>query len=366
MNKIKVLHVELTSSLGGIESLLMNVYDAIDKDKYQFDFLASGKGNYQDDLINKGAHIYVMPDFKNLMAYRRKFLNVLNNNYDIIHFHKNSAANIIPIYLAKHHISHPKIIVHSHNSAPSHNNIFTSSMHKLNRKYINKIADEKVACSELAGKWMYGKKSKFTIINNGIDTDRFTFSSAERKSIRDKYNIRNNTLVFGNVSRLSKQKNHEYLLKTFSEINKINTNTLLMIIGDGTLERNIRTKIISMGLQDKVLMLGTQENIPPYLSAMDAYMAPSLYEGLGISAVEAQSEGLPTFVSEAFPDEVKISKYLSKFSLTKSPKALAKEMLKFNYKDNSFKNRIRQAKLIGKSEFSIKRTVSEFEALYRK
>lgn len=358
--KIKVLHVQLTKNFGGIESLLTNVYANIDRTKYQFDFIATADKPYQNKLKKMGGNVYLVPPIKQSISYIRHFNQILNNNYDIIHFHKNSAANIFPVLLAKHHFTHPKIIIHSHNTSPSMNNVGLLILHKLNRPFLNKIADKKVACARAAASWMFGKKNNAQIINNGINIDKFTYSYKARNLIRKELHISPDTFVLGNVGRFSEQKNQSFLIDIFNALEKKIPNSKLILVGDGHLLKRIKKKVIALGLESKVVFTGKQDNIPDYLSAMDEFVMPSLYEGLPISAVEAQAEGLNVLLSDTISKEVVLTNSTKLFSLNQSPDKIA-DLIIENSKYNDRKSGLAKVK----NSYSLANTVKSFNDLYQ-
>lgn len=361
--KIKVLHVQLTENFGGIESLLTNVYANIDRSKYQFDFIVTAKKPYQKKLTDLGGNVFLLPSIKQTVSYIKAFNEILNNNYDIVHFHKNSAANIIPILIVKNHPTHPKIIVHSHNTFPSIQNKVLVRLHRINRIFLSRMADKKIACSNAAANWMFGKKDNVQIINNGIDIKRFTFSDIDRRTIRNKYNIKKIDFVVGAVGRFTKQKNYKMTIDIFNEVRKLRKDSKLMIIGDGYLKRDLVKQVHQLGLEDDVLFLGLQLNVSPYLSAMDAFLMPSIYEGLGIAAVEAQSEGLPTYISNRFPKEINLTTLVRRFSLKQSPRNIANLIIDGIKQNNRSE---KTAMEIEKSNYSLTSTVQSLANLYRK
>lgn len=363
MRKLKVLHVQLTDNFGGIESLLLNVYSKIDRSTFHFDFIANGKASYQPKLKELGAKIYIMPSLKHIIAYKRKFLEILDCNYDIVHFHKNSAANILPILWAKHHYTHPKIIVHSHNSAPSINNKCLFLLHKANRHLLDNLADKKIACSELAAKWMFGNDMNVNIIYNGVDLSRFSYSYLARKKIRENYNLKPNTLVIGNVGRFSEQKNQIFLINIFYHILKRNKDSCLLLIGTGHLETILKNRAKELGIKDKVLFLGNKGNVQDYLSAMDIYVAPSLYEGLSVSLIEAQAEGLRLFLSDKISSETIVTNLISSFKLDTPVVQVANYILE--NKEIS-KKRSEYSKMLQASLFNINSTINSIEKVYWK
>lgn len=360
--KIRILHVLLTSNFGGIESLLCDIDNDIDKNKFQLDFVATGKAEYQREILANGSNIFFVPSEKNLIHYKKAMLNVMNQNYDIIHFNKNSLANCLPIIWANKLEKRPKIIIHSHNTSPSINNVVLKELHKVNRRLIRNIPDYRIACSKLAAQFMFNK-DKATILKNGIDTKKFEFSSKNRNKIRKQLNISPNTVVFGNVGRFSQQKNHKRLIHIFNEIQHINCNTKLLLIGDGKLKKDVEDTVQNLKLNNKVLFLGKKPDVYKYLSAMDAVIIPSLYEGLSISVIEAQCAGLPTFVTNSMSKEAFITNYIQSFSLDSNDKKIA-DLITSDYQSLSSAERILQSKVVARNGFDIKKSTLKLSKIY--
>lgn len=306
MEKIKVLHSELNGELGGIESFLYNVYKFIDKEKVEFDFLTtSSNPAYGENLKKMGAKIYQVPSHCNLVCYFMSVCKILKKgNYDIVHVHKNSAIDILILSVLKQ-FPKVKVIVHSHNTYPSVGGKF-QWLHYLNRKFLYKCADCHLACSENAGKWMYGNGS-YEVIKNGIDTEAFLYNAMDRSEIRQMLGIDEKTFVIGHIGRFTEQKNHSKLIEIFASLKQKYENSYLVLIGCGELENNIKEKVSNLGLSNCVIFSGVQNNVNKFLCAMDAFVFPSVWEGLGIVAIEAQASGLNTYLSKEVPKEVEVT-----------------------------------------------------------
>lgn len=361
--KIRILHVLLTSNFGGIESLLCDIDNDIDKNKFQLDFIATGKAKYQKKILANGSKIFFIPSEKNLIHYKKSMLSIMNQNYDIIHFNKNSLANCLPIIWANRLKKRPKIIVHSHNTSPSINNIVLRELHRINRRLIRNIPDYRIACSELAAQFMFNRGERVTILKNGIDTKKFEFSLKNRNEIRKQLNISPDTVVFGNVGRFSQQKNHKRLIHIFNKIQNMNLNTKLLLIGDGKLKKDVEDTVQKLKLNDKVLFLGRKPDVYKYLSAMDAVVIPSLYEGLSISVIEAQCAGLPTFVTNSMSQEAFITSYIQSFDLDSDDEEIAKLIIN-EYQSLSDVERIQQSKVVAKYGFDIKESTLKLSRIY--
>lgn len=314
---IRVLHVLNNLGSGGAESLLMNVYRKIDKSKLQFDFLirSDKNGPIVDEIISMGGHVYQIADYPKHFFKNRKELKIFFKNhseYDIIHVHANSLIYVKPLFAAKRAGISCRII-HSHNVNTAGTFPFLKQIHSINKKRINKIVTHRFACSKPAGKWMFGENS-FEIIDNGIDLGRYSFDPVKRIQLREKYNIQK-SFVIGNVGRFSPQKNHSFIIRLFAKYIEVNPNARLMLVGEGELLGEIQELAKQLGVFDKIDFIGAVSNVEDYLSAMDVFLFPSIYEGLGMSFIEAQAIGLPCVVSSNVPPEAFYNKNCKCLSL---------------------------------------------------
>lgn len=238
-----------------------------------------------------------------LLKYRKQLKNLLKSNpFDIIHIHGNSGTMAIETRLAKKY-SKARVIVHLHNSTCSHPVLYGPN--SLLTYIMKRNADCLVACSRLAGDWLY--KKNYVVLPNAIDINKFAFNEVARKDIRKKYGIEDDTFVIGHVGLFNEQKNQAFLVKVFSEYLKINTDARLMLVGDGMLKADIERLCVELGVSDKVIFAGVQHDMPAYYSSFDMFVFPSCWEGLGIVNIEAQASGLPVFASDAVPEEVALS-----------------------------------------------------------
>ena len=238
-----------------------------------------------------------------LFKYLHQLKKLLKeNNFDIIHIHGNSGTMAFEAKIAKKY-SNARVIVHLHNSTCSHPKLFGPD--SLLTKIMKKNADCLVACSKLAGNWLY--KDNYVVLPNAIDLKRFTFNEHKRKKIRAQYNIPEDTFMIGHVGVFNEQKNHEFLLKVFAEYLKINSNSRLLLVGDGVNKERIVSLAETLNIEEKVIFAGIQQDMPAYYSAFDIFVFPSLWEGLGIVNIEAQANGLAVLNSTSVPNEVKFS-----------------------------------------------------------
>ena len=359
---IRVLQVFGALNRGGSESMIMNLYRNIDRTKVQFDFVkhTSEVCAFDEEIKSLGGSIYEAPrfNFLNYFSYRKwwnKFF-ASHPEYRIVHGHLFTIASI---FFKEVHKYKKITIGHSHATKTPLLNVKTL----LRRPFLSELSrysDYRFACSKDAGQWIYGNES-FTVVKNAIDSSRFVFDDKKNKDIRSEFHI-NNQLVIGNIGRLTPQKNQDFLLDVFSVIHKKNKESILMIVGVGELEQQLRLKTKKLELEDAVIFTGSRPDVPALLSAMDVFVFPSVYEGLGIAAVEAQAAGLPTICSSTIPAEVKITDLVEFLPLTASAEKWAESVLDFIRIMNN--KRPNTQKKIIEAGYDVKETAKWLEDFY--
>lgn len=306
---IRVLHVIGIMNRGGAETMIMNLYRNIDRNKIKFDFVENTfeKAAFDDEIKSLGGRIYNCPHYngKNHFEYKKwwnNFFEEHSGEYRIIHGHIGSTASIY-LKIAKKYGLYT--IAHSHNTLLQKD--FESLIYKIYSFPTRYIADHFFTCSREAGVSRFGKKignneKLCTLFHNSIDTNRFLYNVEERNSVRKNLELEDK-LVIGHVGRFCSQKNHSFLIDVFNEIIKKNKNYRLLLVGGGPLENEIKDKVKNLGLSDFVVFAGICSDVYNYMQAMDVFVFPSLYEGLGIVIVEAQTSGLPCVISNTIPNE---------------------------------------------------------------
>lgn len=326
-------------STGGQEAFIMNIYDNIDKNKVQFDFFTP---YYCDNLKMKdkiecsGGKVFAQGrEFES--KKRKKFFvqelkNFLkDNNYEIVHIHSGSifalsyGAKISKKYGAK------KIIVHSHCTGTD--SLKYRVIKKLSERVFLNNATDYLACSKEAAIWKFPKKvieeNQYTVIKNGIQLEKFAYNKEIRGEYRKKFNIEKEELVIGHIGRFEAEKNHEYLVEIFEELSRRKKNVKLLLVGTGALKNNIINKINEKNMQDKVILLENRDDVNKILQAVDIFVFPSLFEGLGIVAIEAQATGLHTICSENIPKEANVTELFHQLELNVGKEKWADEILKY-------------------------------------
>ena len=348
---------------GGVEAVILNYFRNINKSKFVFDFVIdsdSTDNNFINEIQELGGTIIKCPPYQKLHKYN-KFLYKLfkEKKYDIVHSNINTLS-VFPLRMAEK--AGIKIrIAHSHSTSNPKEwkkNLLKNILRPFSKKYANVY----FACSELAGRYLFGNKTfdegKVVIINNAINLDKFKYNEEKRKEIRKKLNIKNDTFVIGHIGRFVAQKNHTFLIDIFNEMHKKNENSVLLLIGQGTLQNEIKEKVDKLGLANSVKFIGQVTNANDYYNAMDVFVLPSIYEGLGMVLIEAQANELPCIASTEVPKEATISNQIEYIELDKNSSYWAKRILNKNRSKVNFEYNEKIEK------YNIKNVVGELENEY--
>lgn len=309
MSKKKILFVHGgTLEKAGTESYMMSVYHNIDKEKYSIDFLVFGnkEGYYDKEIEANGNTIYRLPmslgEIVSKDSYFKIKREIKDAKYDIVHSHMN-ALNY-PILKLMQNLEIPVRISHSHGSRHFVTSAPIIAFKEKIKVRIPEVSNGLLSCSKVAGEFLYGD-NPYTIINNGIDVDAYSYNETIRDNLRKELNVENKH-VYGHVGRLNFQKNHSFLIDTFSYITKEDPDAVLLLVGEGELLPNLQKQVENLNIQDKVYFLGIREDVKDVLQAMDYFIMPSIFEGLPYVLVEAQASGLTCFAADTIDAQSKL------------------------------------------------------------
>lgn len=310
--KIKVAQVIGSVFEGGVESCVMNYFKELHDSNIEFTFVIDqfSKIIDKEKIEELGGKYALVPHYTHIFSYRRALKKLFKQeHFDVVHANM-STLNFIPLKSAKK--AGVKVrIAHGH---------ATSSSDEKGRNFIKsilkpfsaKFATDLVACSKSCGKWLF-KDKDFTVINNGISLERFAFDSEKRESVRKQLGL-SDSFVIGHVGRFVPVKNHKFIIDTFAKVSEKRPDAKLLLVGSGDLEDDIKKQIEYLGIKDKVVFTGSVVDVPGCLFAMDCFLFPSFYEGLGLALIEAQVSGLKCFVSDNVSleaDILKTTEYLN-------------------------------------------------------
>lgn len=312
---MKILHFIYGLSLGGAESFIRSCMLALANEDIEWHF-ALQNPQVTNQFFTQNVHsdnIYLLPPFTRnpIGQYRALATLIKKGNFDTVHIHANALINPIPILCCIK--QGQNFIIHSHSTSTTPNCI-CRILHGVNKMWLRRNnSATRVACSVGAGRWMFGDRH-FVVINNAIDISSFIFDKHARDFIRKKYGINDDAYLIGTVGRMVEAKNYPFIISLFREFLKIDASARLLLVGDGPLRDVIERDASDLG--NSVIFAGSKQDTAPFYSAMHCFIAPSLFEGLSIVTVEAQASGVNIVVSDAIPDEVNVSGFVKKLSLS--------------------------------------------------
>lgn len=346
---------------GGVESVVMNYYRNIDKSKVQFDFICDEDSTCipYEEIKKMGGRVIVISPYQEPLKYHKELKKVLKeNNYKIVHSHINTLS-VFPLFAAKR-AGVPIRIAHSHsttNKKEWKRNIMKQILRPLSKIF----ATNYFSCSEFAGRWQFGNKAydkgKVYLMSNAIEIEKFIFNENIRNEVRKELNISEDTFVIGHIGRFVETKNHSFLLDIFKNIEAKKNDTILILLGQGPLEEKMKAKVRKLKIENKVKFLGQKTDIEKYYQAFDLFLLPSLYEGLGMTLIEAQTSGPNCIVSDKVPKEAEIIKNKLSFLSLDNEEKWIEECLNQNKLD-----RIINPKDI--VQYNIKLKAKELETFY--
>ena len=328
-NPIRILHVVTYMGRGGLETMLMNYYRRIDRAKVQFDVVVHRefRSDYDDEIEMLGGRIFRLP---RLVPWSQSYIKTLEQffhnhpEYKIVHVHQDCLSSVILKIAEKCGI--PIRIAHSHNSNQDKNIKYPIKL--FFKRQIPKYATHLFACGKDAGDWMFSG-APYRVVNNAIDTRRYVYNPEIRQSMRNSLGIDDSDFVVGHVGRFSPQKNHEFLLDVFAHLKRQEEKAVLLLVGDGELRSEMEKKAMDLGISQSVIFTGIRNDVPDLMQAMDCFVFPSNYEGLGIVAIEAQASGLSCVVSTGVPSECNITSHINHISLDADKSIWVNKILEF-------------------------------------
>lgn len=359
----KVLVFGMTENPGGIESVIMNYYRYINRNLIQLDFLCNcSKIAYEEEIEGLGGKIYkITPRKKNYFAFKKELDEFMKQNaheYSAIWINVCSLVNIDYLILAKKY-GIPKRIIHCHNSS-NDGGIIKLIIHTVNKYRVKHYATDFWSCSAVASPWFFGKKiiksSHYKIITNAIDINKFKRSQRVRDEYRKQLGLEDK-IVIGHVGRFHFQKNHQFLIEIFEELIKRSKDYRLILIGQGELQQEIKELVSEKKLADKVMFLDAVSDVQNLYQVMDCFVLPSLFEGLGIVALEAQAAQLPCVLADTIPIEVKVNDEVIFVPLERGAKEWANVI-------ERVKGRFDLSCKLAESKFDITKQVNDFERMF--
>jgi glycosyltransferase EpsF len=338
----RVLHVTGGMNRGGAETMIMNIYRSIDRDKVQFDFISITnieECDFDEEIQKLGGKIYYLKPFNRIFPgkFIKDLIRLIRNNgpYQAIHAH--TLFNIGWIVKAAKIADIDIRIAHAHSTRDTLKDSVTRRLYQhFMRSFISRNSTSLVACGAEAGQYLFGEIffKKGIVIPNAVNLeDYLSISTNELDSLKNDLNIGNETLVIGQVGNLKEVKNHHFSLLVARELVHLGIDFKMLFVGDGELKEKLASEVEEKGLSSYVEFLGMRSDIPKLLNIFDLFIMPSLYEGLPLALIEAQAAGVPSIVSNQITKEADLGIGIVKFLDLHDHKKWVSEILINNRKE---------------------------------
>lgn len=369
----RILHVVGGMDRGGIETWLMHTLRHIDRRRFQMDFLVhtEQKCAYDEEILGLGSRIIPCLHPSHPLTYGRRFKKITREcgPYDVVHSHVHHFSGYV-LRLAKQ-ARVPRRIAHSHNDIFRLNvqvGFWRKIYLRLMKRWVKDYATVGLGLSRQAGEALFGpdwqSDPRWRIYAYGVDLTPFR-SSLDLPAVRRELGISADALVIGHVGRFMEQKNHGFLVEIFREVARLEPKARLLLVGDGPLRSRIELQVVNAGLTDQVIFTGVREDVPQLmLGAMDLFLFPSLFEGLGLVLIEAQAAGLPCIFSDTVPEEADVvGPLVRRVSLAQPASVWAKTVIAARDTRNAITSQEALA-MVEQSAFNISSRLKELEGIY--
>lgn len=355
MKKVLIINT-IGLNYNGITSVIFNYSSYMNLSNIKLDFVSFNDMSLEiKNNFEKIGTVHILPHRKkNFIGYIKELQLLLRQNYDVIHIHGNSGTMAAEVLCAKmNKVS--KILIHSHNSTCSH-----KILHKFLKTPMMRLATDYIACSDKAGKWLFGN-TKYTVLNNAINIDAFLYNKKIRSQVRNEIGL-NDEFLIGHIGHFTEQKNHTFLIDIFYEYQKLDPIAKLLLVSDGPKSNEIKQKVKALGLSDYVIFVGRRNDPQRLYQAMDFFVLPSLWEGLPVVALEAQASGLPVLLSDSITPEAKCTSCIFYLPLRSGAKVWAEKI--YSLKNRNYKRPIDIKQEIRSHGFDINYEAQILESIY--
>ncbi|MCL7746072.1 glycosyltransferase family 1 protein [Halalkalibacter alkaliphilus] len=363
---LKVLHVVGAMNRAGTETMLMNVFRNVNRTKVQFDFISYSQedAHYDEEIKQLGGKVIKLSNTQSI----KEMIEVMKKHgpYDVVHSHTLFHCGIANI-AAK--LAGVKVrIAHAHTTLDKSDSLIRKLYIHSMRTVISGVSTKLLACSNQAGSYLFGNKvvnsKKYSFFPNLIEYSTFLGDHKHAVTRFKKEAQLEDSFVIGHIGRFIEPKNHTFLLDILKSTLNKNSNTKLLLVGDGDLRKQIEEEAKAKGLYEHIRFVGLRDDIHTMLHSMDVFVFPSIYEGLGLVLLEAQACKVPCIVSEAIQPEADLHmNLLTKLKLADGPDIWAEKILEAANKVEKKKLDVTEA--FEKSGYSLPVGIDNLMSIYQ-
>ena len=339
----RILIIASKLNIGGAEKVCRDIGLYADREKYAFDYVVFGDtvGEYELQLKALGIRVFHLPEpFEGYPAHLQALSRLMKENrYHVVHVHSMFNCGWAMLMAKLHGV--PVRVSHSHSALVNGGGMVKKIYETLMRLLILTCSTDLVGCGVKAGQRLFGEKAfakRGNLILNGIDVASFAYDEEKRAAIRAQLGA-GERFILGHSGHLAAVKNQSFLLDLMPLVLEQKPDALLLMLGDGGDRPMLEQKIRDMGIEDHVVMTGNVSNVADYLSAMDVFVFPSLFEGLPLSVLEVQANGLPCVISDGVPEDVFLTDLIRPLSLKQDKQVWLEAVLSAQRGDTQKYNR---------------------------
>jgi glycosyltransferase EpsF len=315
----RILQVVGTMDRAGAETMVMSLYRAIDKSKYQFDFVyfTARACSYDDEILSLGGKIYRISELqsKNPIIRTYQLYKIIKKNkpFHAIHCHQlfSNSFHLTAAYFA----GIKQRIAHSHNTSDVNSKTLFGKLYQaFSKKTINVLSTDYIACGNAAGKFLFSPKQDIVFIPNAVNVKKFL--NVKQKKVENFFEnnlITSNTIILSQIGRLMPVKNAEFTINFAEFLKSKQVDFHLFFAGSGRLESDLKALVFEKGLGKYITFLGVRSDIEMILAHSDALLMPSFHEGFPVILVESQTSGTPALISNKISSEVDLEMNLVRF-----------------------------------------------------
>lgn len=365
MKKKKILILCGSLKIGGAEKVAQAIALQAPADTFEFHYITFDPqiGAYEAALREIGCTIHRMeePSADYVKAFRTLYRLMKQEQFHAVHAHTMFSCGWM--MLCARLAGVPVRISHAHSALITEKSLLKTLYEAVMQLLILTCSTELAACGVKAGNRLFGSAAfgkRGTLILNGICTEEFRFSDDRRSLVRQQLHLCG-TRVIGHVGHLSQVKNQAFLIRLMPRILSLCPNARLLLLGDGEDRPMLEGLIHRLQLEEQVILTGNVSNVGDYLSAMDVFVFPSLFEGMPLSLLEVQANGLPCVVSDSVPEDVYLTDLIHPLSLSAPGEDWIRQILSLQRSDP-----LHYSRLLSDSDFSTHRSMEKIYQLYRK
>lgn len=363
----RILHIVGGMDRAGAETMIMNLFRNIDREKYQFDFVyfRSSKCDYDDEILELGGRIFKIKNTRNPIIRAYKLRQLINKEapFHAVHCHMlfSNAFHILSAYFSKI----PMRISHSHNTSDVNSKTFIGRLYqKFSKKIMAKYSTHFIACGEKAGEFLFPKTDNINYLLNAIDVKSFCDNrKISRNYLKEEFNLDNDTIIITQIGRLAPVKNHKFTIEFSKYLKSKKVNFKVFIVGQGILEDELKSLVNENDLKEQIKFLGVRSDIPNILAGSDLMIMPSFHEGFPVVLVESQSTGVPSLIADTISPEVNLGLNLVTFASLEDDFSIWEEkMMRLIKQDEVAPNNI--IEVMTQKGFNIVESAKKLEKIY--